>query len=246
MRAMRRLWTGRSVTGRPAPSAGAVSAPAPSPVLFALVVLFALAAVFAGPLAGRAWGQAEWTAYHHDAARSGDDTEPGEPIPPVQAWQSTNLGAPIWGQPLVLGERVYVATVGDELYALNAATGAVEWQQSAGTPVPSGELPCGDIEPTVGIVGTPVIDVAAGVIYAVADTWNAGAHCTARHMRQRFAFSAAARPQRVCSGDMAFIDALRSVTYRQSKSLMEKTDRRAQPAIVPLPVDRRQPIERSG
>ena len=47
------------------------------------------------------------------------------------------------------------------------------WEKSAGTPVPSGELPCGDISPTVGIVGTPVIDTATNAIYAVADTWDA-------------------------------------------------------------------------
>lgn len=141
-----------------------------------------------GAFAAAAHAEPEWTTYHHDAARSGDDAEPGEPIAPVQAWQSENLGAPIWGQPLVLGDRVYVATVGDELYALNAATGAVEWQQSAGTPVPSGELPCGDITPTVGVVGTPVIDQTTGVIYAVADTWNAGAH-EAEHVLKGYRLS---------------------------------------------------------
>ncbi len=67
---------------------------------------------------------------------------------------------------------MYVATVGDKIYALNASSGAVEWESSVGTPVPSTALPCGDITPTVGIVGTPVIDPAANAIYAVADTWN--------------------------------------------------------------------------
>jgi hypothetical protein len=47
--------------------------------------------------------------------------------------------------------------------------------------VPSGELPCGDISPTVGIVGTPVIDTSTGAIYAVADTWDASTH-EAQHM----------------------------------------------------------------
>jgi len=150
-----------------------------SVALGALVVCLQASAAHAEPA---------WTTYHHDAARSGDDTEAGEPIAPVQAWQSENLGAPIWGQPLVLGERVYVATVGDQIYALNAATGAVEWWQSAGTPVPSGELSCGDIEPTVGIVGTPVIDPATGVIYAVADTWNASAH-EAEHVLKGYRLS---------------------------------------------------------
>lgn len=114
-----------------------------------------------------------WTTYHHDAARSGYDPEALEPVPPTEAWQSPDLGAPLWNQPLVLGAHVYVATVGDEIYALDSSTGEIEWRKSVGTPVPSTELPCGDVFPTVGIVGTPVIDPTSKVIYAVADTWNA-------------------------------------------------------------------------
>src|SRR6202035_121867 len=48
----------------------------------------------------------------------------------------------------------------------------VLWSRSVGAPVPSSALPCGDIFPTVGVVGTPVIDVSTQVIYAVADTWD--------------------------------------------------------------------------
>ena len=144
--------------------------PAPRTILLLAALLGAL---LAGPLTGAARGEPAWTTYHRDPGRSGDDTEAGEPIAPVLAWHSVELGAPIWGQPLVLGPRVYVATVGDELYALEASTGRVVWAKSVGTPVPSEALPCGDIEPTVGIVGTPVIDPATATIYAVADTWDA-------------------------------------------------------------------------
>jgi len=134
---------------------------------------------------GIARGEPAWTTYHRDAERSGDDPDATEPIAPVLAWHTPSLGAPIWGQPLVLGSHVYVATVGDEIYELNASTGAVEWQQSAGTPVPAEELPCGDITPTVGIVGTPVIDTSTDAIYAVADTWNASTH-EAQHVLEGF------------------------------------------------------------
>jgi hypothetical protein len=79
-------------------------------------------------------------------------------------------------------------TVGDELYALESSTGKVIWQQSAGTPVPSGELPCGDITPTVGIVGTPVIDTSTNAIYAVTDTWNASTH-EAQHVLKGYRLS---------------------------------------------------------
>lgn len=113
-----------------------------------------------------------WTTYHRDAQRSGDDPDATQPIQPALAWQTGDLGAPIWSQPLVLGDRVYVATVGDEAYALEASTGKVLWEKSLGTPVPAEDLPCGDIAPTVGVVGTPVIDPATQAIYMVADTLN--------------------------------------------------------------------------
>lgn len=132
-----------------------------------------LACTLAGSVAQAAYGEPAWTTYHRDPARSGNDPEGGHPVTPTLAWQSPDLGAPLYGQPLVLGSRVYVATVGDRLYALDASSGKVIWEQSAGVPVPSGELPCGDITPTVGIVGTPVIDPATKAIYAVADTWDA-------------------------------------------------------------------------
>jgi polyvinyl alcohol dehydrogenase (cytochrome) len=131
-----------------------------------------LVGLLAGSLAINAYAEPAWTTYHRDAARSGDDPEATNPITPTLAWQTHDLGAPIWGQPLILGSRVYVATVGDEIYALDAATGEVIWEKSAGTPVPAEDVLCGDIEPTVGIVGTPVIDVATNAIYAVADVWN--------------------------------------------------------------------------
>jgi outer membrane protein assembly factor BamB len=136
-----------------------------------------LAALLAGPLSQAARAEPMWTTYHRDAQRSGYDPDATQPIPPALAWQTVDLGAPIWSQPLVLGERVYAATVGGEVYALEASTGKVVWVKSVGTPVPSEEgfskLPCGDIEPTVGVVGTPVIDPSTQTLYLVADTWDA-------------------------------------------------------------------------
>ncbi len=143
-------------------------------VLLALL----LAALLAGQMTQAAQAEPMWTTYHRDAQRSGDDPDAtAHPVEPVLAWQTVDLGAPIWSQPLVLGERVYVATVGDEVYALEAATGTVVWEKSVGTAVPSegasDKLPCGDVTPTVGVVGTPVIDASTHTIYLVADTLDA-------------------------------------------------------------------------
>lgn len=150
-----------------------------------------LALILSAPLlftatAGASAGEAAWTTYHGDATRTGNDPEAISPQTPSLAWQSPDLGAPLWNQPLVVGSRVYAATVGDDVYALEAATGQIVWHASAGTPVPSTALPCGDVKPTVGIVGTPVIDPATGVLYAVADTWNGS---QAQHVLEGFRIS---------------------------------------------------------
>jgi outer membrane protein assembly factor BamB len=150
--------------------------------LLILAVALLGGALWVAP-AGAGGGEPAWSTYHHDAERSGSDPDATSPLTPALSWQSPNLGAPIWGQPLILGSRVYVSTVGDGVFALDASTGQVAWHQSAGTPVPSSRLPCGDITPSVGIVGTPVIDVAAGVLYAVADTWNGS---QAQHVLEGF------------------------------------------------------------
>jgi outer membrane protein assembly factor BamB len=148
--------------------------------------LILVASMLLAGSAGASTGEAAWTTYHGDATRTGNDPEAISPQAPSLAWQSPALGAPIWSQPLVIGARDYVVTVGDDVYALEAATGQIAWHASAGTPVPSSSLPCGDITPTVGIVGTPVIDPVTGVLYPVADTWNGS---QAQHVLDGFRIS---------------------------------------------------------
>src|SRR5437870_146681 len=64
-----------------------------------------------GPVAPAAGSEPTWTTYHRDPGRSGDDPDASAASAPVEAWHSRDLGAPIWGQPLILGSRVFVATV---------------------------------------------------------------------------------------------------------------------------------------
>ena len=110
-----------------------------------------------------------WTVYHGDALGSGVDTSGVTFSPPNAAWTSPVLDGDLFGEPLEATGRVYVATENDTLYALAANTGAILWSTNVGTAVPSTDLACGDITPTVGITGTPVIDTARQEIYAVAD-----------------------------------------------------------------------------
>jgi outer membrane protein assembly factor BamB len=110
-----------------------------------------------------------WTVYHGDAAGSGTAGPAAAVNTATRAWTSPVLDGEIYGEPLVSSGRVYVATEDDTVYALSAATGAVVWSTQLGGPVPSADLPCGNITPTVGITGTPVIDQSRGEIFVVAD-----------------------------------------------------------------------------
>ncbi len=110
-----------------------------------------------------------WTVYHGDPAGSGVASSVSAVDTTAPAWTSPALDGKLYGEPLVASGRVYVATENDTLYALSSSTGSVIWSTHLGTPVPSGDLPCGDITPTVGITGTPVIDESRSEIFVVAD-----------------------------------------------------------------------------
>jgi hypothetical protein len=141
------------------------------------------ALAFVGPVHVRAAAGAQphvdatrsWTVYHGDPLGTGADGSGVTFSPPNHAWTSPVLDGQVYGEPLEATGRVYVATENDTIYALAANTGAVLWFKHVGTPVPSSLLPCGDISPTVGITGTPVLDVGRGAIYAVADEDVGGA-----------------------------------------------------------------------
>ncbi len=119
-------------------------------------------------------GSGAWTVYHGDPAGNGV----AGPVRAVdtagRVWTSPNLDGQIYGEPLVYAGHVYLATENDTVYALSAATGRVAWSAHLASPVPSGDLPCGDISPTVGITGTPVIDPARDEIFVVADEFAHG------------------------------------------------------------------------
>ena len=110
-----------------------------------------------------------WTVYHDAPAGGGVATGIGSVDTAARAWTSPPLNGQLYGEPLVLGQLVYVATQNDMVYALSAATGAIAWSVRLGAPVPASRLPCSNIGPNVGITGTPVIDPARQEIFLVAD-----------------------------------------------------------------------------
>jgi polyvinyl alcohol dehydrogenase (cytochrome) len=110
-----------------------------------------------------------WTVYHGDGAGTGVAAFVRRVEVSSRAWTSPTLDGQIYSEPLVFGRRVYVATENNTVYGLSAATGSVKWSVHLGKPVPASSLPCGNIAPTVGITGTPVIDPVRREIFVVAD-----------------------------------------------------------------------------
>ena len=112
-------------------------------------------------------GLADWTTYHLDNARTGNDTAEPSATTVTSAWNTT-LAGQVYAEPLIVGNTVLVATEQNNVYGLDAASGAVLWSNtSLGAPVPQSSLPCGNINP-VGITGTPVVDTTSGLMYVVA------------------------------------------------------------------------------
>ena len=112
-----------------------------------------------------------WLTYGGNFARTAvDATDPARTAAPRALWTSPALDGPVYGEPLVSGGTVYVATEHDTVYALTASRGEVAWSLHLGSPASAGALPCGDITPDVGITSTMVIDAATQTLFASAET----------------------------------------------------------------------------
>ncbi|MGA2835036.1 MAG: PQQ-binding-like beta-propeller repeat protein [Acidimicrobiales bacterium] len=111
-----------------------------------------------------------WTTFDQNGLRTGIDPSGDSFTPARRAWTSPVLDGQLYGQPLIASGRVYAATENDTVYALAADTGAVLWSNHVGTPFSPSTVHglCGDINPTVGITSTPVIDAARSEIFVVA------------------------------------------------------------------------------
>ncbi len=114
-----------------------------------------------------------WWTYHRTPNRAGHVAQaPGSPL--KRAW-SKKLGAAVYGEPLVVGSTLIVATERNKVFGLNARTGHVRWQTGLGRPQPMSGLPCGNIDP-LGITGTPAYDPRTGSVFVVAETLGGAPH----------------------------------------------------------------------
>jgi len=134
-------------------------------------------ATSARPATSAPAAQTTWTTYGGNFARTSVDT--GDPVvarAPVAAWTSGVPDGPVYGEPLIYRNGVFVATENDTVYGFSATSGSPLWPPDhLATPAPSSSLPCGDIRPTVGITSTMVIDPSTGVLFASAETFSKGA-----------------------------------------------------------------------
>lgn len=112
-----------------------------------------------------------WTVYHYSASGTGVALPARAVNTSRRAGTSPRLDGQVYGEPLVFGPWIYVATENNTVYALVDRTGKVAWSKHLGSPVPASALPCTNISPTVGITGTPVIDSARKEIFVVADLY---------------------------------------------------------------------------
>jgi polyvinyl alcohol dehydrogenase (cytochrome) len=116
-----------------------------------------------------------WTTYAGANDRLG--VAPNQPsLDPIRLiWSSTLDGSAVSAQPLIDDGRVFAVTEDDDVYGLDARTGAVLWKVNIGRPLTdvASVAGCGDIDP-LGITSTPVIDTATGTLYVVGEVSTAG------------------------------------------------------------------------
>src|SRR5690348_13431320 len=136
------------------------------------------------------------TTFHEDSVRTGQNVQEAILTPAnVSApgsfgklcsytFPNTNVNHHAYAQPLYLpnisinGQLrnvVYIATERDEVFAYDADcnTSTPLWQKNLGTPVTSFDYAT-FLSSTIGVTGTPVIDLASKTLYVVAKVQDAG------------------------------------------------------------------------
>lgn len=137
----------------------------------------------AGPASAPSTGAGDLLTYGYSNSRSGASPASAttKTLSAGSVWNDADFDGAVYGEPLLDGRTVYVATEGDSVYAVAASSGRVEWRLRVGTPVPLSivdaaptlQSSCGDIDP-LGITGTPVIDAAHSVLYVAEETLQPG------------------------------------------------------------------------
>lgn len=87
---------------------------------------------------------------------------------------STPVTGQVYGQPLVVGGTLIAVSEANNVYGINAATGATLWSRNVGAPLAPWAT-CGDLTPQIGITSSPVYDSATKSVFFTAKV-NDGPH----------------------------------------------------------------------
>jgi len=87
---------------------------------------------------------------------------------------SAAVDGQVYAQPLIANHTLLVATETNNIYGLDPATGAQRWTQNLGTWWNPADLGCGDLTPSIGVTGTPVVDPASNTMYLLSKTYVSG------------------------------------------------------------------------
>lgn len=109
-----------------------------------------------------------WPSYHADQARTA--AVPGSVPDPARRMWKADLGAAVYGQPVVIGDTVIVGTESNDVVALNRSSGHRLWSYRLGTPLTNvaERAGCGNIDP-LGITSTLAIDADRREVFAVGE-----------------------------------------------------------------------------
>jgi hypothetical protein len=90
---------------------------------------------------------------------------------------SKQVEGPVYAQPLLADETVFVATEDNWLYGLNPDNGKERWSDDLGSAWNPEEIgPCYNITPTIGVTATPVIDPETGIAYFTYESYDSPTH----------------------------------------------------------------------
>jgi hypothetical protein len=154
------------------------------------IISLVLAALCVGVFSTQA--QVNVTQYHNHDSRNGLYVDPtftqsaARDLTRDLGFNGTIAGN-VYAQPLYIDDgpggrpTIIAATESNNVYALDAVNGSVLWQQNVGAPVPRTSLPCGNINPLLGITGTPVIDLGSRSLFLDAMTTPDGGS-TKKHL----------------------------------------------------------------
>jgi hypothetical protein len=138
------------------------------------IFIVAILVLALGNVVPRTSAQVNVTQKNNNPSRNGLYIDPAfTPGNAANLVRDLNFNGTIVGnvhaQPLYIeggpnGPMIIAVTASNNIYALNASTGAVIWQRTDIGPAVTSGLPCGNINPA-GTIGTPVVDLASRSLF---------------------------------------------------------------------------------